>query len=136
MHNILLVEDNFTDAQLMHEVFKMIRVQPEVTHVEDGEQAINFLFKQGKYAKVDSPSLVILDLNIPRKSGREVLREIKTHEKFKSIPVAILSNSSSPADLEICREFERCHYFSKPANFREFIETVKNILNFAAGRPA
>ncbi len=128
--DILLVEDNPGDARLAHEALKESKVRNKLYVVEDGVEAMAFLRRQGKYADVPRPDLIFLDLNLPRKSGREVLEEIKTDESLKLIPVVILT--ASRADEDILRSYQHhanC-YITKPLDFNQFVEVTKTIGGF------
>lgn len=127
---ILLVEDNLDEASLTIETLQEGRVRNNVTLVEDGVEAITFLRREGKYAGVRRPDLVLLDLKLPRKSGREVLVEIKGDPELKCIPVVILSKSSAERDvLETYNAHANC-YVQKPLDLDEFIAAVRRIEDF------
>jgi CheY-like chemotaxis protein len=96
---ILLVEDNLGDVRLIQESLKDLKLLNRLSVVHDGEEALAFLHRQGKYAEMPSPDLVLLDLNLPKKDGREVLAEIKSDVKLRRIPVVILTNSSAEEDI-------------------------------------
>jgi CheY-like chemotaxis protein len=127
---ILLVEDNPEEAALTIETLKEGRVRNNVTHVEDGVDAITFLRRQGRFASVPRPDLILLDLKLRRKHGKEVLAEIKSDPELKSIPVVIMSKSSSEQDvLESYNLHANC-YVQKPLDLDEFILSVRKIEDF------
>ncbi|WP_269539135.1 response regulator [Cerasicoccus fimbriatus] len=127
---ILLVEDNPTDILLAEEAFKMVDIPHTLHVVKDGVEAIKFLAKLNGYAHAPRPDFIFLDLNLPRKSGHEVLRDIKAKEELKSIPVIILSTSDAPDDVEHAyRNHANC-YMVKPTNYDHCIQALNNLLKF------
>ena len=127
---ILLVEDSPSDTELTLEALKDFKVRNHVSVVEDGVQAIQFLRRQGPYAEAPRPDLIMLDLNLPRKDGQEVLAEIKSDEQLKTIPVVVLTTSH--ADQNILRAYQlnaNC-YINKPVDFNQFLEVVRSIEAF------
>ena len=127
---ILLVEDSPSDAQLTMAALKMAKVVNQVSHVEDGVEAMEFLRQEGKYAQSKRPDLVLLDLNLPRKDGREVLEEMKGNPDFQLIPVVILTTSQAEQDIIRSYKFHANCYITKPVNFDRFLEVVQSIENF------
>jgi CheY-like chemotaxis protein len=128
--DILLVEDNPGDVRLTQEALKDAKVANTLHVVVDGEQAMNFLRKKGIYADAVRPDLILLDLNLPRKDGREVLREIKGDEDLRRIPVVILTTSSAEEDVfRTYSDHANC-YITKPISFDQFINVVRSIENF------
>jgi len=127
---ILLVEDSPSDAQLTLAALKMAKVVNQVSHVEDGVEAMEFLRQEGKYAQSKRPDLVLLDLNLPRKDGREVLEEMKGNPDFQLIPVVILTTSQAEQDIIRSYKFHANCYITKPVNFDRFLEVVQSIENF------
>ncbi len=127
---ILLVEDNPGDVRLTMEAMKEGKVLNRVSVVEDGMEAMAFLRREGPYADSPKPDLILLDLNLPRKDGREVLAEIKKDEKLKCIPVVILTTSQAERDILMTYELHANCYISKPVQFDEFIQVVKLIEDF------
>ena len=127
---ILLVEDSPSDAKLTISALKLAKVANELHHVEDGVQAMEFLKRQGKYEKSPRPDLILLDLNLPRKDGREVLEELKEDPNFTNIPVIVLTTSS--AEKDVLRSYKlHCNcYVTKPVNFDRFLECVRSIEHF------
>ena len=127
---ILLVEDSPDDAELTIEALRDGRVRNRITHVEDGVEAMEFLRREGKFSGAPRPDLILLDLNLPRKSGREVLTDIKTDDALKHIPVVVMTSSDDDADvLEAYRRHVNC-YVTKPVDLDQFIKVVKSIENF------
>lgn len=127
---VLLVEDDPGDVLLTTEAFEHNKVQNFLHVVEDGEKAMAFLRREGEYADKPRPDLVLLDLNLPRKDGREVLSEIKDDEELRSIPVVVLTTSE--ADEDILRSY-RLHanaYVTKPVDFERFVSVVRQIDDF------
>ena len=127
---ILLVEDNPGDAELAREALENSKFINTLYRVEDGVQALDFLYKRGRYSDAPRPDIILLDLNLPRKDGRDVLAQIKADEKLKSIPVVVLT--SSKADEDILRSYQlhaNC-YVTKPLDIEQFFKVVKNIKEF------
>lgn len=130
--NILLVEDNPADIRLTREVLKDGKIKNNLSVVMDGEEALLFLRKSGKYAMDDTPDIdiILLDLNLPKKDGREVLAEIKADTTLKQIPVIILTTSSAEQDiLNTYSNHANC-YIMKPVDFNQFINVVRTIEQF------
>jgi CheY-like chemotaxis protein len=127
---ILLVEDNPADIRLAQEAFKDAKVRNILHTVGDGVEAMAFLRRQGKYADVARPDLILLDLNLPKKDGREVLAEIKTDERLKLIPVVILTVSKDEEDILKTYNLHANCYITKPIDFEQFMKVVKSIEEF------
>ncbi|MEH2154653.1 MAG: response regulator [Nostoc sp.] len=127
---VLLVEDNPGDAQLTRIALEDSKISIHLNVVEDGVEAMAFLRKQDKYAKAAHPDIVLLDLNLPRKDGREVLAEIKGDENLKRIPVVVLTTSQ--AEEDILKAYNLCAncYITKPVDFDQFVKIVQSIENF------
>ena len=127
---ILLVEDSPGDVRLTQEVFKDTKIRNTLHVVGDGVEAMAFLRREGKYTSMPRPDLILLDLNLPRKDGREVLKEIKGDENLKTIPVVILTISKDEQDiLKTYRLHANC-YITKPVDFDQFIKVVEQIEGF------
>lgn len=127
---ILLVEDNPGDARLAQEALRESKLRNNLYVAEDGIEAMNFLKKEGKYHGVPKPDLILLDLNLPRMDGREVLKSIKSDEALKRIPVVILTMSSAEEDiLKSYNLFANC-YITKPIDLEQFIKVVRSIEDF------
>lgn len=128
--NILLVEDNPGDARLIEEIFKSTNVKNKIHITKDGVEAMDFLNKENRYSNVPKPDIILLDLNLPRKDGREVLEDVKGNEDLKSIPVIILTTSGAEEDLiRTYRNYANC-YITKPVDFDEFLKVITAIENF------
>ena len=127
---VLLVEDNPGDVRLTREAFQDAKVHLEMHVAIDGVEAMEFLFQEGKYANAQRPDLILLDLNLPRKDGREVLKEIKEHPNLKAIPVVILTTSASDVDIEGSYLLHANCYISKPVDLEGFLTVVRSIDDF------
>jgi len=127
---ILLVEDSPSDADLTEEALSDGKVLNHLHWVEDGVEALAFLRRQGKYTKAPRPDLILLDLNLPKKDGREVLAQIKADPSLKRIPVVILSTSAAERDILKTYELNANCYVSKPIDLEQFISVVKLIEEF------
>ena len=128
--DILLVEDNPGDVRLAQEALKESKVRNKLYVTEDGVQALEFLRHQGAYTGAPRPDLILLDLNLPRKSGREVLAEIKDDEDLKRIPVVVMTVSKAEEDIVRCYDHHANCYITKPLDFNQFIEVTKAIDDF------
>ena len=128
--DILLVEDNPADVTLTREALKESKVKTTLNVVMDGEEAILYVTKQGKYDAAQTPDLILLDLNLPKKDGHSVLTEIKADPHLRRIPVIILTTSSSEKDISNTYANNANCYIIKPVDFREFIHVVKSIEDF------
>lgn len=127
---ILLVEDNEGDARLTKEAFKENKIHYRLSVARNGEDALNFLKQEGQYAKALRPDLILLDLNLPKKNGREVLEEIKKDLSLRRIPVVILTVSQSEEDIMKSYDLYANCYIAKPVDLNEFMEIVKFVKNF------
>ena len=127
---ILLVEDSPGDIRLTMEAMKDGKIHNHLSVVNDGEEALAYLRRQGQYAKVPRPDLILLDLNLPKKDGREVLREIKQEEDLKRIPVVVLSISTAEKDILKSYDLHANCYVNKPVDFDQFTHVVKSIEDF------
>jgi two-component system, chemotaxis family, response regulator Rcp1 len=127
---VLLVEDNPGDADLTQETLESNRLLVEISVVVDGEQAIDFLLTRGNYSDVEFPDLVILDLNLPKMDGREVLAEMKQHERLRMIPVVILTSSDAERDIAQSYALGANCYVTKPVDLVAFQSIVKSIDGF------
>jgi len=125
-----LVEDSPSDAKLTLTALKMAKVVNEVSHVIDGVEAIDFLRRRNGYAAAPRPDLILLDLNMPRKDGREVLAEIKNDPDLKVIPVVVMTTSQAEQDILQSYMLHANCYITKPVNFDRFMEVVRSIENF------
>ena len=128
--DILLVEDSPGDVRLTIEALKEAKIRNSLTVVPDGVEAMAFLRQEGKYADVTRPDLILLDLNLPKKDGKEVLAEIKTDINLKTIPVVVLTVSNAEKDiLKVYNLHANC-FITKPIDLEQFIEVVKSIAEF------
>lgn len=128
--DILLVEDNAGDARLAREALKDSKLKNNLFVVGDGVEAMKFLMKEGEYFEVPRPDLILLDLNLPRKDGREVLKEIKESENLKRIPVVILTMSQSEEDIFKSYNLHANCFITKPLDLNQFIKVVQSIEDF------
>jgi len=127
---ILLVEDNPGDVRLTKEALKDARVANNLHITIDGVEALAFLRKQGKHAAVPRPDLILLDLNLPKKNGREVLEEIKKEEALRHIPVVILTTSQAEQDVVESYRLQANAYVTKPVDLDQFLKVVSSIEQF------
>jgi two-component system, chemotaxis family, response regulator Rcp1 len=127
---ILLVEDNPGDVRLTKEALKDARVANNLHVTMDGVEALAFLRKQGKHAAVPRPDLILLDLNLPKKNGREVLEEIKEEEALRHIPVVILTTSQAEQDVVESYRLRANAYVTKPVDLDQFLKVVGSIEEF------
>jgi chemotaxis family two-component system response regulator Rcp1 len=127
---VLLVEDSPGDVRLTREAFKDAKVHINLHVASDGAEAMAFLNHEGKHADSRRPDLILLDLNLPKKDGREVLKEIKESPTLKCIPVVILTTSASEADIMRSYEYHANCYISKPVDLDGFLKVVQSIDNF------
>ena len=124
---ILLIEDSPSDTDLTVEALKEAKVHNHLSTVEDGVEALAFLRQQGRYANAPRPDLIMLDLNLPRKDGREVLAEIKADENLKLIPVVVLTTSRAEQDVLRAYQLNANCYITKPVDFEQFLNVVRSI---------
>jgi two-component system, chemotaxis family, response regulator Rcp1 len=127
---VLLVEDSPGDVRLTQEALKDAKVHINLRVVRDGMDAMAFLMREGEYATTPRPDLILLDLNLPKKDGREVLKEIKENPELKSIPVVVLTTSASEADILRSYLLHANCYITKPVNLDGFLTVVKSIDSF------
>jgi two-component system, chemotaxis family, response regulator Rcp1 len=127
---VLLVEDSPGDVRLTKEAFKDAKVHINLHVASDGAKAMIFLKREGEHSNAPRPDLILLDLNLPKKDGREVLAEIKENQKLKSIPVVILTTSSSEADILRSYQLHANCYITKPVGLEGFLTVVKSIDSF------
>jgi CheY-like chemotaxis protein len=128
--HIMLVEDNEGDIVLTQEVFKNSGLLHPLSVARDGEEALDFLYKRNKFEKVERPDLILMDINIPKINGKEILASIKNDHELKTIPVIMLTTSSSKEDvLDSYKNHANC-FITKPLNLEDFVETIGQIKNF------
>lgn len=127
---ILLVEDNDGDIFLTLEALKEARIHNDIYVVKDGEKAMQYLHKENEFAKAETPDLILLDINLPKIDGKEVLARIKNDDVLKVIPVVMLTTSDAEKDvMEAYQNHANC-YITKPVDFQKFIEVVQTVNNF------
>jgi len=127
---ILFVEDNEGDIVLTTEAMKEARISNHVTVVRDGEEALLFLLRKGKYAEAERPDLILLDINLPKIDGKEVLARIKNDPHLMTIPVVILTTSDSEKDIMDSYHNHANCYITKPVDFTKFMDVVHTIKDF------
>jgi two-component system response regulator len=127
---ILLVEDNLADVELMREGLEEAKVSNDLHVVSDGIEALAFLRREGKFASAPQPDLILLDLNLPRKDGREVLAEIKADEVLRMIPLVVLTTSKADEDILRSYRLNANSYIAKPMDFEGFTQIVRAIDDF------
>jgi CheY-like chemotaxis protein len=128
--HILLVEDNEGDILLTREAFENAKIMNTISVVKDGKEAIDFLINEGKYAHVEPPDLLLLDVNLPKKNGHEVLQFVKGNDSLKQIPVIMLTTSSSERDVNLSyKNYANC-YITKPVEAEDFINAMSQIEDF------
>lgn len=130
---VLLVDDNPADIDLMREILGSCKCHYHVHAVGDGEEAISFLHRRGKYGDAPAPDLVILDLNLPRKDGRMVLKELKGDALFCKIPIIVFTTSQASADIASSYELGANCYLRKPGNLNEYRAVVQSMADFWLG---
>jgi chemotaxis family two-component system response regulator Rcp1 len=128
--NILLVEDSRADARLIEEVFREEKISVDINVVRNGEEAMAYMRKEGAYKTALRPDLILLDLNMPKKDGREVLSELKDDDSFKSIPVVILTTSQAEEDVLKSYELQASCYVTKPIDLDKFIKIIRSLDDF------
>ena len=127
---VLLVEDSETDAELTLEALKQGKLENSIHHVRDGEEAMQYLKREGKFADAVCPDLILLDLNMPRLDGREVLRRVRADENLKHIPVVVLTTSDHDKDILESYGLSANSYIVKPVELNRFFDVVKQIEHF------
>lgn len=127
---ILLVEDSPADILLTREAFKNNKIANKIYVAEDGIQALDFLYKRGQYVSAPRPDLILLDLNLPRKNGREVLAEIKADPDLRTIPIVVLTTSNDEEDILKAYNLNANCYVIKPVGFENFMKAMQSIRNF------
>lgn len=128
--DILLVEDNPEDVELTLEALRDSRVENRPNVARDGVEAMDFLYRRGAYKDAATPDIIFLDLNMPRKSGREVLEEIKADKDLKRIPVIILTTSKAEEDILRSYQLQAAAYVAKPVDFGQFVNAIRALENF------
>ncbi|GAA2369632.1 response regulator [Nonomuraea africana] len=131
--DVLLVEDDPGDVLLTREAFELNEVRNRLHVVNDGEEAMAFLRRQGGYASAPRPDMMLLDLNLPRKDGREVLADVKSDPDLRSIPIVVLTTSEAEEDILHSYRLHANAYVAKPVDFHQFIRVVRQIDDFFVG---
>ncbi len=129
--NILLVEDNQTDIDITLRAFKKAELKNNLFFVSDGEEAVNYILRKGEFndgEKYPKPDLILLDINLPKLNGFQVLEKIKAEEKFRMIPVIMLTSSNNEDDINKCYSLGCAGYIQKPINYERFLEMI-NLFN-------
>jgi chemotaxis family two-component system response regulator Rcp1 len=127
---ILLVEDNPVDVLVTEEALQDNSHHIRLTVLDDGKEALDYLYRRGKYCDATRPGLILLDLNVPKKDGREILEEIKQDSLLLAIPVIILTTSESEVDISKSYELHANCFVTKPAQFDQYLKVVKSIVEF------
>lgn len=127
---VLVVEDSPADVRLTREALKDARVRNNISVAVDGVDALNFLHRRGRHADAPAPDLILLDLNLPRKDGLEVLQEIKADDYLRRIPVVVLTTSQADQDILRSYQLNANAYVTKPVDLEQFLEVVKSIEGF------
>jgi chemotaxis family two-component system response regulator Rcp1 len=127
---ILLVEDNPADVRLTREALKEAKVRNDIQVAPDGEQAMDILHKAGKFHDAKRPDVILLDLNLPRKSGLEVLQEIKEDDELKRIPVVVITSSKAEQDIVRSYNLHANCFVTKPVDLNQFLEVVRSVEDF------
>ncbi len=127
---ILLVEDNPVDVKVIQEAFKEAQIASHITVVTDGEAALEYLNRTGKHRDATQPGLILLDLNLPKKDGRQILEEIKSDSALKTIPVVVLTSSDEADDIKHAYEHMASCYVQKPLEFDEFMTVIVRLRDF------
>ncbi|MBL4634933.1 MAG: response regulator [Kofleriaceae bacterium] len=131
--NILLIEDNLGDAKLTAKALSRAKIENTLYVVDDGMKAMDFFYQRGEYKDAPRPDLVLLDLNLPKKDGREILQEIKADPSLLKIPVLILSTSQSMEDVDTSYRLHANSYIKKPVDFPGFMEVIRSIDSYWMG---
>ncbi|MGH1485654.1 MAG: response regulator [Cellvibrionaceae bacterium] len=127
---ILMVEDNPGDVELTREALATGKFRNNLHITEDGEKALDFLYQRGEFTNAPRPDLVLLDLNLPKVSGREVLADVKSNDKLMSIPVVVLSSSEDARDIEATYELNANSFVTKPVRIEDFLQVAQAIEHF------
>ncbi|MCD2199583.1 response regulator [Halobacterium sp. KA-4] len=128
--DILLVEDNPGDVRLTREAFAEARINNDLHDVNDGEAALDFLYQRGDHADAPRPDLMLLDLNLPKVDGLDVLEEVKSHDDLRTIPVVVLTSSEAEEDVVQSYEQHTNAYLTKPIDPNEFVDVIRSFERF------
>lgn len=135
-HLILMAEDDADDRLLVQDAFAECGANDKVRFVADGEELVDYLLRRGKYAQTSAaprPDLILLDLNMPRKDGREALKEIRSHQELRRVPVVVFTTSRADTDIERVYELGANSFVTKPAGFDELVATVTQLTGYWFG---
>jgi two-component system response regulator len=127
---ILLIEDNMSDAELTIRALKKHNLVNKLIHLKDGAEALDFIFAEGEFTErniQNTPKVILLDLKMPKVNGIEVLKKLKADERFQSIPIVILTSSKEDPDVKTCYELGANSYIVKPVKFEEFLKAVSEL---------
>jgi CheY-like chemotaxis protein len=124
---ILLVEDNPTDVLMTREGLEDWKIAYCLSVVEDGEQALEFLYRRGDYGEAERPDLILLDLNLPKISGKEVLSQIQRDPDLSSITVVIVSTADATIDCQMCEDFDAKLFLTKPIDYEEYVNAISSL---------
>jgi two-component system, chemotaxis family, response regulator Rcp1 len=127
---ILMVEDNPGDVELTREALTGAKVNNRLWVADDGAKAVDFLYRRGEYANAPRPDIILLDLNLPKKDGRQVLAEIRSDPQLSEIPIVILTTSAAEEDILRAYQLHANCYITKPVNFSRFLEVIKAVEQF------
>ncbi len=127
---ILLVEDSPSDTELTIEALRKGKLDNRLSHVEDGVEAMEFLNRKSSYTQAPRPDLILLDLNLPRKDGRELLAELKSDPDLRTIPVVVLTTSKADQDVLRAYQLQANCYITKPVDFEQFVDVVRSVEHF------
>jgi len=130
---ILIVDDDDDDRALIKEAFEVIQVHNPLCFLENGQNLMDYLFRRGEYSSKDEyyrPGLILLDLNMPRKDGREALKEIKSHPALKCIPVAVFTTSTAQEDILLCYSLGVNTFITKPVTFNSLVEMLRVLTRY------
>lgn len=130
LNTILLVEDNLGDIRLIHEALKESEMSNNLVVVNDGEAALAFLYRQPPYEEAPRPDLILLDLQLPRKNGHEVLAEVKSNKGLRIIPVVVLTSSEAESDIFQAYTHQANSYITKPIDLQQFFSTLQSIYDY------
>jgi len=129
-YDILIMEDRSADIRLIREALGEVEEKINISVVMDGEEGLNFLYKKDKYHSVSTPDLIFLDLNMPKKEGKEVLKVVKNDENLKAIPIIVLTNSYHPNEIMEVYKLHANSYVHKPLDFDDFRKAIATIVSF------
>jgi CheY-like chemotaxis protein len=127
---VLMADDDEDDCYLVRECFRETGLPIDFRHIRDGEALMDYLYHRGEYGEAErspQPDLILLDLNMPKKNGREALLEIKSDPGLREIPIVIFTTSNEPEDIELCRKAGACDFFVKPSDFTDFSRVISGI---------